>query len=230
MAQAHEIPGKQYTYYAAEDLHTKLFYPVKSDGSTDLGIVACNALGEDGIGVLQNDPTADTGNAATVMVDGVTKAIAGAAIPFGAEVVVGSDGRFLAANAGNVKTQVLTRSTTGITGTITLSADGETTATIPATDSGFTPTAVQNALRALSNIGSECSASGSAGGPITVTGEIPTLTVANGGASGGTISVAPGVTDTVPDAGSRLWGKARTHAAAAGELFALDLYHSKPKK
>lgn len=45
------------------------------------------------IGVLQNDP--DTGQAASVMVLGRTKAISGASVTLGAEVEVDSAGKFI---------------------------------------------------------------------------------------------------------------------------------------
>lgn len=50
------------------------------------------------IGVLQNDP--NTGQAASVMVNGRTKAISGAAVTLGAEVEVDAGGKFIDFSAG----------------------------------------------------------------------------------------------------------------------------------
>lgn len=59
-----------------------------------------NAAGMACLGVLQNKP--NTGEVAEVMQSGITKAVAGAAITVGAEVMAGADGRIItAATAGS---------------------------------------------------------------------------------------------------------------------------------
>lgn len=97
---------------------------------------------------------------------------------------------------GNAEVQTLTRTSTG--GTVTLTFDGATTGTITATSGGFTASAVQTALEALPNIQpGDVTVTGSAGGPLTVTfggqwdaQNVPALTVDNGSATGGTVTVA----------------------------------------
>lgn len=95
--------------------------------------------------------------------------------------------------------QTLTRTSTG--GTITLTFDDETTATIPATAAGFTAAAVQAALLALPNLApGDVAVTGSDGGPLTVTfsgtafggQNVPLLVVDNTLATGGTIVAALG--------------------------------------
>lgn len=226
MGTAHEIPGNRYTYEAAADLSTKMFRGVKHVAGGDLRVNVVSATGGQGIGVLQNKPSV-VGEACTVMVDGVTKAIAGGTIVAGDEVTIDSNAAFVGVLTGNTKAQTLTRTSTG--GTITVSVDGETTVTIPASAAGFTAAALQAALRGLSNVGTEVSVSGSDGGPLIILGEIPDVTVDNTSATGGTITTAVTTPDTVPDQGARVWGVARS-SAAAGETFALLLYPGHPAK
>jgi hypothetical protein len=99
MADAHEIPGRRYTYEANLDMTQLQFRAVKSTG-TGLRITTAIVAGERGIGVVQNKPK-NVGDAATVMLDGVTKAVAGAAITAGAAVTVDTSGRFVTAATGN---------------------------------------------------------------------------------------------------------------------------------
>lgn len=97
------------------------------------------------------------------------------------------------------ETQVLTRTSTG--GTITLTFDGETTGTIAASAAGFTAAVVEAALEALSNVDpADVTVTGSAGGPLTVTfggrylgQNVPALVVDNTSATGGTIVQSSGV-------------------------------------
>lgn len=94
MADAYEIPGQQITIEANADLSTKQFYAV--DMNTSRKLVVASVLGQDGVGVLQNKPAA-AGRAATVMIDGVTKAVAGATIDEGDSVTAMANGKFQAA-------------------------------------------------------------------------------------------------------------------------------------
>lgn len=96
MVDAYEIPGKRYTYLSTGDLSTAIFHAVKLSG-TGKRIVKCVA-DERIIGVLQNKPVL-TDDAATVMVDGVTKAVAGAAITVGQRVKPNAAGRFIPVSA-----------------------------------------------------------------------------------------------------------------------------------
>ena len=65
-------------------------------------VVQCGTQGEVALGVLQNAPK--SGQAATVMVDGVTKMVAAGSIAAGALVTVDSQGRAVAANKETVNT------------------------------------------------------------------------------------------------------------------------------
>lgn len=118
------------------------------------------------------------------------------------------------------ETQTLTRTSTG--GTITLTFDGETTGTIPATAAGFTAAAVQAALDALDNVDSgDIVVSGSAGGPLTLTyggqyaeTDVSTVVVDNTSATGGTIVAAVGTPGD--PAGTPLTATINTAAIDAG--------------
>lgn len=97
------------------------------------------------------------------------------------------------------ETQVLTRTSTG--GTVTLTFDGATTAAVAASAAGFTAAAVEAALEALSNVDpADVTVTGSAGGPLTITfggrylgQNVPAITVDNTSATGGTIVQSAGV-------------------------------------
>lgn len=71
---ATETPGLVITLVAGEDLRLKQYMAVRmeSDGAIDF---AGASVGEDALGFLQNTP--NTGEAATVMVNGITKAVVG---------------------------------------------------------------------------------------------------------------------------------------------------------
>ena len=70
---AFELPNFVITLPAAADLSAKQFYFVKIDTSGQAALAA--TTGEAVIGVLQNKPT--QGQAAQVMVQGITKAVVG---------------------------------------------------------------------------------------------------------------------------------------------------------
>lgn len=72
---ATEVPGLVLTFAAGEDLSSNQYYPVRleADGQID---IAGASVGEDAIGIVQNKPSV-VGAAATVMVSGVSKAVAG---------------------------------------------------------------------------------------------------------------------------------------------------------
>ena len=78
-----------HTFEAAADLSAKQFYFVKltSAGKVDV----CAAVTDVPIGVLQNKPTA--GQAATVMIIGITKLVADAAVDEGNIIGTGADGQ-----------------------------------------------------------------------------------------------------------------------------------------
>lgn len=86
------LPG----HVAGADLSAKQFTAVIINSTVNE--VVTTAGTEKIAGVLQNKPTA--GQAAQVMVDGVTKGVAGAAITQGAEVEVLAGGKFTPLSAG----------------------------------------------------------------------------------------------------------------------------------
>lgn len=93
---AFESPGYKIGFIRASgDLTGKQYFAVKLDEGTD-GWLLAGAGAHHAVGVLQNVPTA-AGQAAEVMVEGVTKAVAGAAITKYAPLSVNSSGKFIAA-------------------------------------------------------------------------------------------------------------------------------------
>lgn len=89
-----ENPLFTITLAAGADLSAKQFLAVVPTA----GKAAVAGAGVKCLGVLQNKPTAD--QAATVVVHGITKAIAGAAITAGAQVEVNAQGEFITLNTG----------------------------------------------------------------------------------------------------------------------------------
>jgi len=86
------------TLTAAADLSAKQFHAVKITAAQQVNL--STVAGEPVIGILQNKPA--SGAAADIMVIGVTKVKAGAAIAAGASVMAGADGRIItAATAGS---------------------------------------------------------------------------------------------------------------------------------
>lgn len=83
---------------AGADLSAQQFRALRV--SAAMAVNTTNAAGMPSIGILQNKPT--LGQPADIMMVGVSKAIAGAAIAAGAEVMAGADGRIVtAATAGS---------------------------------------------------------------------------------------------------------------------------------
>lgn len=80
------------SFIAGADLSSYRYAPVRLDAN---GNVVLAALNERAIGILQNTPTA--GQAASVMLYGVTKAVANGAISVGAAVTSAGNGRVQAA-------------------------------------------------------------------------------------------------------------------------------------
>ena len=90
---AYDFAGKTVSYISSGNLSAKQFYPVKA--GTAVGSVALQtSTGGVTIGILQNTPSTAGGDGASVMVDGITKAVkistATAAITRGAAIVVGT--------------------------------------------------------------------------------------------------------------------------------------------
>lgn len=94
---AYEIPGQTVSFEAAADLSGNQFYGVKLTAAHTVNVAG---NGEKIVGVLQNKPAA-AGNAATVVLDGITKAVAGAAISVGDEVSLDANGKFVTAAIGD---------------------------------------------------------------------------------------------------------------------------------
>lgn len=89
------------TQLANADLSAKQFYAVKlADASGVAQVALASSAGEGIFGILQNKPT--SGLPADVCVLGVTKAVAGAAITSGAQVMTNASGKIItAATAGS---------------------------------------------------------------------------------------------------------------------------------
>ncbi len=86
---AYGLPSQVATFEAAGDLSTKQYHFVKLDANGKVVIVA--ATSDTPVGVLQNAPT--SGQAATVVISGVTKISADAAINEGALLKTSADGQ-----------------------------------------------------------------------------------------------------------------------------------------
>jgi len=80
------------SFVAGADLRNYPFAPVRLDTN---GRVVLAGANERAIGILQNKP--NTGEAASVMLYGISKAIASGAIPVGSPVVAAANGRVAAA-------------------------------------------------------------------------------------------------------------------------------------
>lgn len=96
---AFEQPGVVVTLEAGADLSTKQYHFIKVTGAQ-----TCNAITattDKPVGVLQNKPAA-VGRAATVNVDGITKMIAGGAVPAGSPISFNAAGQAIVATTGLV--------------------------------------------------------------------------------------------------------------------------------
>ena len=116
---AYEIPGATRSYEAAVDLSGSYLKFVKLSGAT---IVAVSAATDGAVGVLQNKPNkAGTGvftgaekSSGTVMIGGVTRVFAAAAIAAGVPVYLAADGSVTTtAQAGKCVGVTETASTAG---------------------------------------------------------------------------------------------------------------------
>lgn len=106
---------------AAADLSAKQFCFVKIDAS---GLVAVCGNGELALGVLQNNPVA--GEAADVMVEGVTKVVCSASLAAGAVVGSNASGLAEAPATGEYGLGVLAAAgTTTVYGTLVLKPCGK---------------------------------------------------------------------------------------------------------
>jgi hypothetical protein len=97
MGQAYEVaPGQDIgTLTAENDLSEKQYYCVEVTGDNQVDV--CDNVADRPIGILQNKPVA--GEAATVRVQGVSKAVAGGAIAAGSTCGPDSDGQVIAVTA-----------------------------------------------------------------------------------------------------------------------------------
>ena len=92
---AYEIPGHTNTLLAAADLSSSQYRFVAENSS---GRAAVPSAGVQCIGVLQNAPA--SGRAGTIMVDGVSKVEASAAITAGDKVACTANGRAATVTTG----------------------------------------------------------------------------------------------------------------------------------
>lgn len=102
---ATEIPGITQSFVAGADLSTKQYHFVKLDGTTRRTIVACSAVTDIPVGVLQNNPTA--GKMATVMSVGQSKIVADANLACNDRIGTSADGQAAAYVAGVDTTKYL---------------------------------------------------------------------------------------------------------------------------
>lgn len=98
---AYEIPGRTITLEAAADLSARQFHFVGVD-SAGKAALAITSTGEaDVLGILQNKPTA--GQAASIMIDGVSKIVAvGSTMSAGDLVTNSTAGRATPHTAGDM--------------------------------------------------------------------------------------------------------------------------------
>lgn len=98
---AFEQPGYTIGFCkAAADLTAKQYYAVKLTAADTVGLAAAAGTESAILGILQNKP--NTAEAATVMVTGISKAVAGAAITVGAQVMADNGGKIIAATTGKI--------------------------------------------------------------------------------------------------------------------------------
>lgn len=92
---ATNLEGRHISLVAAADLSGKQFYAIKIDTN---GNAAVAAAGEAGIGILKNNPA--SGQVASIQVDGISKARAGATIAAGAALASNASGLLVTATTG----------------------------------------------------------------------------------------------------------------------------------
>tara|TARA_R100001143_G_C3325719_1_gene116964 strand:- start:257 stop:646 length:390 start_codon:yes stop_codon:yes gene_type:complete len=95
------IPGFTFTRVAGADLSSSQYYFVKL--STTDTVVVCAAATDIPIGILQNAPT--SGQEATIMVTGISKVSADAALAIGQLIGTAADGQADAKTVGTDTTQ-----------------------------------------------------------------------------------------------------------------------------
>lgn len=93
---AYRIPVLDHSFIAGADLTDNIYYVVKLDANGDVELAGD---GEMAIGVLQNDP--DEGEVASVMVYGITKAVAGSDFTVGSALKSDAGGKVDEAGAGD---------------------------------------------------------------------------------------------------------------------------------
>lgn len=86
---AYELPGQVATFTAAADLSAKQYYFVKITADNTVNV--CAAATDIPIGVLQNAPA--SGEAASVMLYGISKVSANEAIAVASNIGTGDDGQ-----------------------------------------------------------------------------------------------------------------------------------------
>ena len=95
---AFEIPGFSMSLEASGDLSAAQFHCVEVDSNGQ--VTVANAAGESVFGILQNNPNAQ-GVAASIMKDGVSKCVAGAAVVAGNLVQTNASGRVIPVASGD---------------------------------------------------------------------------------------------------------------------------------
>lgn len=115
---AYEIPGFSFTLVAGEDLTESQFCAIDVEQATGHAILP--NVGSRAIGVIQNKP--DDGEAATVVVTGVTKVFVGTGgIGAGDNVTVDDDGSIIRATSDDLCIGIaLTNASAGALGTVLL--------------------------------------------------------------------------------------------------------------
>lgn len=115
---AYEVPGETMTRKATADLSGKQYRAVAMDSVGEIDVPGAGAVT---LGVLQNKP-ADL-EYGTVMITGITKMVAGAAVSLGARVSCDNAGRAVAATTGDfvIGTALLAASGAGIMISVQLS-------------------------------------------------------------------------------------------------------------
>jgi hypothetical protein len=89
---ATKVPGLVVSFIAGADLRDYQYAPVSLDANGRVVLASANSRC---IGILQNKP--NSGQAASVMLYGITKAIASGAITVGSPVIAAANGRVSAA-------------------------------------------------------------------------------------------------------------------------------------
>ena len=98
---AYEIPGQTVPMTAAADLSSKQFYVVYGSAANSVNVATDNTAHVP-LGILQNEP--ESGQAAAVCINGVSKAVAGDAVSAGALLTFDSEGRVVTASGTGIYT------------------------------------------------------------------------------------------------------------------------------